>query len=266
MPLRMHFISGLPRSGSTLLAAILRQNPQFHAAISTPLADLVANLIRDMSAHEGAVLVSSAQRERIVRALVEAYYSDNERSLVFDTNRRWCALLPLVSKLFPDSRVVCCVRNPAWIIDSVERAVQRNPLLASRMFGHEIASVYQRTEKMIKDSLIAPSMGSLRQAWFGEHANRIVAVRYDSLVTDPKGVIGALYREIGESAFAHDFDFLEYDEPEFDAFLGMPGFHRVSGNVRAAKRETILPSDIFNQYNHEFWESPEENPRQVTIL
>ncbi|MBU0835751.1 MAG: sulfotransferase, partial [Gammaproteobacteria bacterium] len=26
-----HFISGLPRSGSTLLAALLRQNPRFHA-------------------------------------------------------------------------------------------------------------------------------------------------------------------------------------------------------------------------------------------
>jgi hypothetical protein len=35
-------ISGLPRSGSTLLAAILRQNPCFHASVSTPLADLVA--------------------------------------------------------------------------------------------------------------------------------------------------------------------------------------------------------------------------------
>jgi sulfotransferase len=26
---RFHFISGLPRSGSTLLAALLRQNPRF---------------------------------------------------------------------------------------------------------------------------------------------------------------------------------------------------------------------------------------------
>jgi len=32
MPMpRYHFISGLPRSGSTLLAAILRQNLRFHA-------------------------------------------------------------------------------------------------------------------------------------------------------------------------------------------------------------------------------------------
>jgi hypothetical protein len=29
---RLHFISGLPRSGSTLLSAILRQNPRFSPA------------------------------------------------------------------------------------------------------------------------------------------------------------------------------------------------------------------------------------------
>ena len=32
----MHLISGLPRSGSTLLAALLRQNPRFEAGISGP--------------------------------------------------------------------------------------------------------------------------------------------------------------------------------------------------------------------------------------
>ena len=103
---KLHLISGLPRSGSTLLAAILRQNPRFHASISTPLADLVARLVQDMSAHEGAVLLSSAQRERMVRALIESYYSDSDRDLVFNTSRRWCSLLPLVAQLFPTCRVI----------------------------------------------------------------------------------------------------------------------------------------------------------------
>lgn len=266
MSLRIHMISGLPRSGSTLLAAILRQNPCFHAAVSTPLADLVANLIRDMSAHEGAILMSPGQRERMVKALVEAYYSDMNGRLVFDTGRRWCALLPALSTLFPAVRVICCVRSPAWILDSIERAIQRNPLLAARMFGHEITNVYQRTEKMVKDFLIAPSMGALRQAWFGEHASRLIAVRYDSLVRDPEAVIGALYGELGEPRFTHDFNRVEYDEPAYDDYLGVPGLHRVSGGVRAEKRDSILPLDIFNQYNHEFWELQEENPRRVTIL
>ncbi len=34
---RLHFISGLPRSGSTLLAALLRQNPRFSAGMSSPV-------------------------------------------------------------------------------------------------------------------------------------------------------------------------------------------------------------------------------------
>jgi sulfotransferase len=249
-----------------MLAAILRQNPRFHASVSTPLADLTANLIRAMSEHEGAALISSEQREQMARALVDAYYSGMAEKVVFDTSRRWCAMLPLAAMLFPGARVICCLRSPSWIIDSVERAIQRNPLLAPRMFGHEITTVYQRTEKMIKDSMIAGSMGALRQAWFSEHASRLIAVRYDSLCRDPGAVIDALYRELGEPRFAHDFENLDYDAPEFDASLGVPGFHRVFGSVMAEKRDTILPSDIFNQYNEEFWESPEENPRNVTIL
>ncbi|EUA91313.1 sulfotransferase [Mycobacterium ulcerans] len=45
----IHFISGLPRSGSTLLAALLRQNPRFQAGMSGPLAGLFGALLDEMS-------------------------------------------------------------------------------------------------------------------------------------------------------------------------------------------------------------------------
>lgn len=41
----IHFISGLPRCGSTLLAALLRQNPRFHAGMSGPLAGMFRALL-----------------------------------------------------------------------------------------------------------------------------------------------------------------------------------------------------------------------------
>src|SRR5579864_3314032 len=147
MPFKIHFIAGLPRSGSTLLSAILRQNPCLHASISTPLAEVVSSVVRGISEHEGSVLVSSQQREHMVRALIEAYYAELSGKIVFDTNRRWCAMLPLVAALFPEARIICCLRSPSWIIDSVERAVARNPFLVPRLFGRETANVYQRTEQ-----------------------------------------------------------------------------------------------------------------------
>jgi hypothetical protein len=42
----IHFISGLPRSGSTLLSALLRQNRRFHASMTSPVGSLVMTLER----------------------------------------------------------------------------------------------------------------------------------------------------------------------------------------------------------------------------
>ena len=47
-----YFISGLPRSGSTLLSAILKQNSEFYADIGSPLLRIVENTIEFISGSE----------------------------------------------------------------------------------------------------------------------------------------------------------------------------------------------------------------------
>jgi sulfotransferase len=268
--MRIHFIAGLPRSGSTLLAGILRQNPGFQAAVSGPLADVFAGLIRNMSRfYDESVFISDEQRRRILRSIFDAYYGKlaNEK-VIFDTGRAWCALLPALAELFPDARVLCCVRSTAWILDSIERHVQRNPFGTQRMFNWESkGNVYSRVEALTgKDGFVRKSLGNLRQAWFGEFANRLVAIRYESLTTNPEGTIARLYEVVGEPRFDHDFSSVEYDEPQYDLNLGLPGFHRVSGPIRVNARETILPPDLFKQHNECFWDMPGQNPRSVLVL
>ena len=96
----IHFISGLPRSGSTLLAALLRQDPRFEAGMSGPLSGLFGALLRDMSArNEFSVFIDDAKRERILHGLFDNYYGDCEAQVIFDTNRFWCAWMPAIAKL-----------------------------------------------------------------------------------------------------------------------------------------------------------------------
>jgi sulfotransferase len=45
----IHFISGLPRAGSTLLSAILPQNPRFRAGMTGPVGSLIEAMLRSMS-------------------------------------------------------------------------------------------------------------------------------------------------------------------------------------------------------------------------
>lgn len=136
---KVHFISGLPRSGSSMLAGILRQNPAFHAAMSGPVCGMVSTLLRNMGlGNEYSQFISDDQRARIIRSVLDAYYDDLcGKAVIFDTNREWCALLSTVAELFPHARVVCCVRSPAWILDSLERRVQTSPFSRGKMFPAE---------------------------------------------------------------------------------------------------------------------------------
>jgi sulfotransferase len=269
MTRKMHFISGLPRSGSTLLAAILRQNPRFHAAMSGPLCTLFEGLLRSMSeSHEYSLFLNEHQREKISRSMFEAFYAGIiEERVVFDTNRGWCAQLPAVAALWPESRMIACVRSPAWILDSFERRVQSAPLRRGKMFTAEAgANVYTRVEAMMKGGQVGPAIQGLRQAWSGEHADRLIVIRYESLTEEPQQVMARLYELLGEEPFGHDFESVSYDEPEFDERLGMPGMHTVSGRVKRSPRKTILPADLFSQHDRSFWDVPGQNPRGVTVL
>jgi sulfotransferase len=266
---KIHFISGLPRSGSTLLAAILRQNPDFYASVESPLSDIFAALLRGMSgAHEASMFISDRQRRRVLRSVMKSFYGDRrDTKVIFDNNRQWCRDLSIIGRLLPNARIVCCVRNIAWILDSIERLVQFGAIRPSRLFGHEPAgTVYSRVETLMKKGFVGASANAFRQAWFSELADRLVVVRYESLTTRPAAVIQRLYEVLGEKPFPHDFHHVEYDEPSFDSFLGVPGMHRVRPCVQYCERRTILPPDLFEVYDQHFWDSDEENLRDVVVL
>src|SRR5262245_66044686 len=101
----IHFISGLPRSGSTLLAGILRQNPKLHAGMSSPVGALFNALLNAMGAmHEHAVFIEEEHRRDVLRGVFDGYYRKiHQEKLVFDTNRLWCSRMAALVMLFPDS-------------------------------------------------------------------------------------------------------------------------------------------------------------------
>ena len=99
---RFHFISGLPRSGSTLLSGILLQNPRFHAGMTSPVGTLCTAVLGQVSAgSEFGAVVGRDKRKALLRGLFDADYADVDRQVVFDTNHAWSARMPLVHDLFP---------------------------------------------------------------------------------------------------------------------------------------------------------------------
>jgi sulfotransferase len=269
----IHFISGLPRSGSTLLAALLRQNPRFSASMTSPVGSLFNAMLAAASArNEGAIFIEDSQRQRLLRACFDAYYADiHPTQLVFDTNRQWTTKLPALTQLFPGAKVICCVRNPAWIVDSIENLVRRNAFELSGIFNFEPGgTVYSRVEGLSKgDGMAGFAWNALREAVYGTQADRLLLVRYESLTTDPLGTLAAIYDTIGEPVFAHDPENIAADPNmlAFDARLGTPGLHHIRASISSDQRKTVLPPDLFAKFERDaFWENPTSLPASVRVI
>jgi sulfotransferase len=267
---KFHFISGLPRSGSTLLAALLKQNPRFHAGMSGPVGGMLSTLLGEMSGrNEFSVFIEDAQRKRILRGVVDHYYADQKSEVIFDTNRVWCSKLPALKELFPDSRVIACVRDVAWVIDSIERLVRKNAFSPSSIFNFQPGgTVYTRANGVSgPDGMVGFAFDALKEAFYGEETERLLLVQYETLVTKPKKALDAIYDFIGEPGFAHDFKKVSYDATEFDLKAGTPGLHHVRAEVKAVARASILPPDLFHRFeNDAFWRDPARNTRGVRIV
>jgi len=267
----IHFISGLPRSGSTLLAAILRQNPRFHAGMTGPVGSMYMALEGAMSRrNETAVFIDEAQRRAVLKGLFSNYYAAiHPEKLVFDTNRAWCTKLPALVQLFPAARVICCVRDIGWIMDSIERLVRRNAFELSGMFGFEPGStVYTRVNRLASsDGVVGYALDALREGFFGDEAARLILVVYQALTRAPRDTVRHLYTMLGEADFAHDFENVEYQADDFDLALGARGLHAVRRRVEWVERQSVLPPALFERFAGDmFWRAPEANLRGVPII
>ena len=269
----IHFISGLPRAGSTLLAALLRQNPRFTAGMTSPVGSLFNAMLRETSQrNETAVFVDDDMRIRLLRGVFEAAYPDHQANeVVFDTNRQWTTKLPALTRMFPAARMICCVRNPAWVMDSLESLVRRNAFELSGIFSFEPGgTVYSRIDALAgMNGMVGFALNALREAVYGEQADRLLLVRYESLSTNPLGTLAAIYNFLDEPLYSHDPGHIEpcYDMIEFDARMGTPGLHHVGAAVQARTRATILPPDLFARFDGDaFWNDPAQLPKAVRIV
>jgi len=268
----VHFISGLPRSGSTLLSALLSQNPALvTSGRSSPVAPMILRVSSLMAEGEYAADFHSGKRDRVLRQILDSYYASGaERRMIIDTHRDWCARLGLIDTIFPRAKVICCVRDPIWIMDSLERLIVRDPILSSHLVPiGKRATQHDRLDHLLStDGVFGYAWRVLIEAFHGPFANRLIMLDYDYLARYPKATLDILTRELGLPAYEYDFEQVEsHDHTAFDQALSTPGLHKLRPKVSFEERRCILPPSVQeNLAGGMFWRRPEAAQNGVRIL
>lgn len=270
---KYHFISGLPRSGSTLLSSILKQNPRFTSGISDPIASYAHSIIRDTNSAVGMdAAVPIEKRRELIRDMFDSFYK-NGSEVCFNTNRGWAADTSLLKDLFPNFKMIVCLRDIPWILDSFEQLNAKNPYTIKPLYHHqELGNVHDRCRILMGEM---PNFGgyvhgpliNVQQSMFSNELAHICYVEYDTLVQNPKTSMQKIYQFLGEPWYEHDFNNVEDSYDEFDNQAKISGLHTVRRKVEYQDRRSILPGELWDRYSPmSFWKQNFEQTQNLNWI
>lgn len=261
----IHFIAGLPRSGSTLLCNILNQNPKFHATSTSGILDIILAIRNQWeNVNEFKASPNKEGKNAVVKGILQNYYSTVERPVIFDKSRGWCGYIELAEHILEcEIKILVPVRTITDILSSFEK-LWRNQA-HEWQFPQEKSNYYEwqtvegRADVWMKnDQPVGIAYNKLRDAMSRGFTDRLLFIEFEHLTTFPKETMGQVYKFLEEDYYDHDFNNVVQTTSENDDIHGIPGLHIVRPVVAPVKSDAkdILGENVIAKYsNSEFWRS-----------
>jgi sulfotransferase len=226
------FISGLPRSGSTLLCNILSQNPQFYVSKSTSGCHDVLFGIRnqwDNLIEHQAGGIDYDQLKRVLNGALNNYHS-TDKNIILDKGRGWLSLIEMIEFVLDKKcKVIVPVRNINEILASFEKLWRKTTGKTQWLFEKED---YFKSQTLagrcdIWASASQPvglAFNRVSDAINRNLKDRLLFVEMDDLTSIPAQTMKRVYNFINQDYFNHNFDYVEQVTSEDDI-----GVHRIEG-------------------------------------
>ena len=195
---KIYFLSGLPRSGSTVLAAILSQNPKIHTTSTSNLLDTLVGTLRAWVDSLATRAQSDQKKEEekiqhVLNNICKTQYDDIDKPIILDKARGWAddTNMRTMSKVLGHKpKIIATVRNVEDCAASFVRVAKPKDLdhflLKDDLIKH-LKESYQTFEKGYS---FAPEC--------------FLIVDYDDLMNDPQKELKRVH------------EFLELPEYEYD--------------------------------------------------
>lgn len=189
---RMVFIVGMPRSGTTLIERVLSSHSAVRAAGELPfMQDCLAKLhaYRELNGRRGSLRLDDAQERRLLVHLRDQYLDalferDLDAEYVTDKLPANFSALGLIRVLFPEAIIVHCTRDAmatCWSLYSANLGTHLAYHTSLEHLAHYYTKVYSK----------------LMRHWEGIFGPDIVNLSYDDLVVNFEPKVRELLKRCG---------------------------------------------------------------------
>jgi sulfotransferase len=263
MKKKIFFISGLPRSGSTLLCNLLLQNPNFFATSTSSLLDLCIQLRDNWGSFEGHKNNPDGQDKwKVIQSVIKNYHN-TDKSIVFDKNRAWTNHIEFMEKaLGYEVKVICCVRNLEDILSSFEKLFRNNRAdgeIHSEFKNSKMKTLEGRCEVWTSDEgVLGRPYTHMKDAFERGLEKRMKLLPYEFFTFNPTRTMEEIYEWLELPFFQHDFENINQVIFEDDLGYGWgKDLHKIKEgkiNPTISDSNIILGEKLTELYsNKEFW-------------
>jgi sulfotransferase len=265
MEKKYHFLAGLPRSGNTLLSAILNQNPDIYSSPLSPLSNTMFEAWQGFRFEHNVRNDENRKRTtKLISSMPDAFYSDIEKPIIIDREKAWGTpenLNIIRSHITLTPKILFTVRSITEILASfinMNATYLKHEAYEAGLY----ASNYLNKNDLICEYLMTPNRDidkgllSLSQAMMPWNTGVFHIIEYDDLVLKPEETMAKVYKFLDLDNYAHDFSKIIKVETDNDAGLGLPdNLHDVRKSISKSSTSTDVLSDyIKHKYaNMEFW-------------
>lgn len=260
---RIVFVSGLPRSGSTLLCQLLAQHPEIYStAHSSPLCHTLDGLRRRLSDDPFLLSQLDVDFERVYarltnafRGFVDGWFAETDKQWVVDKNRGWLGMLETVRHLVPSFRMLVCVRELTQLYGSIESRHQETILLD---FPDHLAdrSRYGRADALFApNGVIGRPLRALQsvQDLDAEIQNRLFYVVFEDLVREPQRVLREVLSWLTLAPAEIDTAHLKLQPVESDSHYRFKYPHRVRASIERPVEHRVSERIVGEIRKHYRW-------------
>ena len=256
MKKQIHFLSGVPRSGSTVLAAIVNQNKQTHVSTTSGLVFALDGLANTWHSQQ---LLNDKDKDKtkLVKtmiAIVDSFYDQYEQPIIIDKARGWpipIILQSMFQVLGRTPKIVATVRSIPDCMASFIRVAKPDDLDEFIYSG------------VLSTHLKASYLSLLNGYEFAPECFCIV--EYEDLITNPKEQLKKIHKFLDLPDFDYDFTAIDgtsvqEDDEERHGFEGMHDIQPV-----LAKQHNEDPKDVLKHHYTTFCQ-PEywlDKPRTI---
>jgi sulfotransferase len=221
VPKQLVFLSGLPRSGSTLLSSILSENPLIHAEGNSAVCQLMWDMSVSCETNSREQLIANNRfdtQRQLVSEIPQIYYQGTDRPVVVDKCRSWTLesnVRMIKEYICPDPKIIVLTRPIDEIVQSFIR------------LGKENNKVFKSKELLSPGS--EPIMRSLQGVDWAKknNAGEFLFIEYSDLVSYTQEIIASIYSFCELDYFEHDLSNIVNRSPENDSVYGLLGMHEV---------------------------------------